>query len=177
MKNITLFQISPNVSFNLETQSTRGNSNMQNKLMKTLVINLFRQLSTLMLLVGILGFTPVANVYAAGSTIYVKADAGGANNGSSWTDAYTDLQDALSVTVSGDQIWVAAGTYYPTTDTNRSATFALVNGVGIYGGFAGVETLLTERDTVVNVTVGKSMYKFVELPKLHPLNLIYQRYK
>ncbi len=33
---------------------------------------------------------------AAGGTIYVDADASGANNGSSWTDAYRYLQDGLA---------------------------------------------------------------------------------
>lgn len=44
-----------------------------------------------------------------GATIFVKADAAGANNGASWADAFKELQSALAVAVSGDQIWVAAG--------------------------------------------------------------------
>ena len=125
---------------------------MQSKLKKILVLDLFRLTTTFMLLVGIFGFVPTTSVYAIGSTIYVKADASGDNNGSSWTHAYTDLQVALSSAISGDQIWVASGTYYPTTGTDQSATFTLANGVSIYGGFAGTETLLTERDLDVNVT-------------------------
>ena len=113
---------------------------------KTLVKDILRLTMIFILLVGLFGFTPTTAVYAVGSTIYVKADASGANNGSSWADAYIDLQDALSVAVSGDQIWVASGTYYPTTGTDQSATFTLANGVSIYGGFDGTETLLTERD-------------------------------
>jgi len=50
----------------------------------------------------------------AGDTIYVKWDATGNNNGSSWEDAFTDLQDALAAADSSDQIWVAKGVYYPT---------------------------------------------------------------
>ncbi|MBI5351847.1 MAG: hypothetical protein HZB50_04340 [Chloroflexi bacterium] len=84
---------------------------------------------------------------------YVKADATGANNGSSWTNAYTDLQSALSVASSGDEIWVAAGTYKPTLGTDRTVAFALKKGVAIYGGFAGVETLVTQREPISNVTV------------------------
>jgi hypothetical protein len=70
---------------------------------------------------------------------------------SSW-EAACDLQFALSLAEAGDQIWVAAGTYKPTTDTDRLATFQLESGVAIYGGFAGAETSLTERDWETNIT-------------------------
>ena len=46
--------------------------------------------------------------------IYVDADANGLNDGSSWTDAFNDLQGALSVALPGDKIRVAQGTYKPT---------------------------------------------------------------
>ena len=45
------------------------------------------------------------------SVLYVKADAVGADNGTSWADAYSDLQEALAVAAPGNDIWVAAGTY------------------------------------------------------------------
>jgi hypothetical protein len=84
---------------------------------------------------------------------YVKWDAGGANNGSSWLDAYTDLQSALAAAFSGDEIWVAAGTYKPTAGTDRTISFTLKNGVAMYGGFAGTEASRTQRDYETNVTV------------------------
>jgi len=57
-----------------------------------------------------------------------------------------DLQYALaSVAVSGDEIWVEAGTYKPTTGTSRDATFQLRNGIALYGGFAGTETARDQR--------------------------------
>ena len=84
---------------------------------------------------------------------YVKWNASGANNGTSWANAYTDLQFALSAASSGDEIWVAAGTNKPTTGTDRTVSFVLKNGVAIYGGFAGTETLLTQRNPATNVTI------------------------
>ena len=77
---------------------------------------------------------------ALGGTIYVDASATGANNGSSWENAYIYLQNALAAATSGDQIWVAKGTYKPDrgngiTPGDRNATFQLKNGVSIYGGF------------------------------------------
>ncbi|MFQ5591881.1 MAG: choice-of-anchor Q domain-containing protein, partial [Phycisphaerae bacterium] len=90
--------------------------------------------------------------------LFVRADATGANNGTSWEDAYTDLQDALAVANStcdtGAQIWVATGFYPPAPfGGDRRATFRLINGVTLYGGFAGHETSLSERDASQFVTV------------------------
>ena len=83
--------------------------------------------------------------------IFVDQDATGDNNGTSWRDAFNALQDALSIAVSDDEVWVAAGTYYPDQGTgytpgDRNASFELSSGVGIYGGFQGNETLLEERN-------------------------------
>jgi len=77
---------------------------------------------------------------ALGGTIYVDASATGANNGSSWANAYIYLQDALTAATNNDQIWVAQGTYKPDkgngiTPGDRNATFQLKNDVSIYGGF------------------------------------------
>jgi hypothetical protein len=91
---------------------------------------------------------------ASGEILCVKHDAAGSNDGSSWQGAYTDLQDALAVAQTGDEIWVAEGLYYPTSDAiNRTATFELQEGVALYGGFAGTETERDQRDWEDNVTV------------------------
>jgi hypothetical protein len=98
---------------------------------------------------------------AAQATYYVKANATGANTGSSWANAFTSLQSALTAAVSGDQIWVAAGTYRPEADITgstspsdpRTKTFLLKNGVKIYGGFAGTESTLTSRSVTANPTI------------------------
>ena len=59
---------------------------------------------------------------------------------------------ALAAAAAGQQIWVAAGTYKPTAGTDRAISFALKPGVGVYGGFAGTETVLEQRDWRTNVT-------------------------
>ena len=75
--------------------------------------------------------------------IFVNADAIGNNDGTSWENAFTDLQDALAASEGGAQIWVAAAMYTPDGPAgNRKATFQLISGVGLYGGFAGGETEL-----------------------------------
>jgi len=91
-------------------------------------------------------------------THYVKYNATGSNDGTSWENAYTSFQSALDIAVSGEQIWVAAGTYYPSsaydlTSTSRYYHFRMINGVAIYGGFAGTETLLSQRNMSATVTI------------------------
>jgi len=82
--------------------------------------------------------------FAAGA-IYVDADAAGANNGSSWGNAYNNLQDALAdanLRAKPVEIRVAQGVYKPDegagiTPGDRTAAFQLINGVTIKGGYAG----------------------------------------
>ena len=83
--------------------------------------------------------------------IYVKWNAAG-GNGTSWADAYTDLQSALSAAVTGDQIWVAAGVYKPTATGDRYQSFQMKNGVAIYGGFVGTETSRSQRNWATHIT-------------------------
>ncbi len=97
----------------------------------------------------------------AGTVRYVDDTATGENTGLNWTDAFTDLQTALDLVSSGDQIWVAAGTYKPTKRTEqmvaRTEAFALASCLKIYGGFFGNEDPATfnldDRDFVANETI------------------------
>ena len=81
----------------------------------------------------------------AGQVIYVDGNAFGNNDGSSWQNAYTFLQDALAdaeVAEKPIEIHVAQGIYKPDqgviqTLGDRTATFRLINGVTLKGGYAG----------------------------------------
>jgi hypothetical protein len=90
------------------------------------------------------------------SRLYVDHDAVGTGTGQSWTNAMTTLNEALAVakTSAGSitEIWVAEGVYKPTTTSNRSISFDVPSGVKIYGGFAGTESALSQRDWEANVT-------------------------
>ncbi len=73
----------------------------------------------------------------AGVTIYVDDSAAGFNDGSSWQNAYTDLQNALAAAAYDDEIRVGQGTYKPTTGSDRMISFQLIDGVSLCGGYAG----------------------------------------
>ena len=110
-----------------------------------------RIFSVLFVIVFMLAVTPLQAAHAAGVR-YAKPAASGTGDCSSWANACT-LQTALTGAVSGDEIWVAAGTHKPTTGTDRTATFQLKNGVAVYGGFAGTETARGQRNPAANLTI------------------------
>jgi predicted outer membrane repeat protein len=79
---------------------------------------------------------------ASADVIYVDDSAPpppiGANDGSSWENAFIDLQDALAAAQSGDEIRVGQGAYKPAGPGGpRTATFNLVDGAVVQGGYAG----------------------------------------
>jgi len=88
-----------------------------------------------------------------GKIIYVDDSAVGVNNGTSWANAYNYLQDALADANTAEkpvEIRVAQGVYTPDkgngiTPGDKMASFQLINGVTIFGGFAGDVT--SEPDT------------------------------
>jgi len=85
---------------------------------------------------------------------YVRADASPVGaDASSWETATPFLQDALDAAQFGDTVWVSRGVYKPGSGTDRYASFVLRNGIRVFGGFAGTETQLQQRDWEAHPTV------------------------
>jgi hypothetical protein len=101
-----------------------------------------------------------ANATTAAATVikYVTPNGAGNNDGTSWANAYSGTQLQTAINASGvTQVWVKAGTYKPTSSSDRTISFRMKNGVAIYGGFAGTEDPATfdldDRDFETNVTI------------------------
>lgn len=107
------------------------------------------------------GIAPIVDMgaYETQATIfYVNKEAAGANNGTSWTDAYVELKPALTWAANhagfNAEIWVAEGSYYPSTTTVRSNYFTVKkNNIQLYGGFSGNETSRSQRDWAAHPTI------------------------
>ena len=94
------------------------------------------------------------------SPLFVDADAAPGGDGLSWETAFDDLQTGLEAAAvlnadgdtgnDVDAIWIAEGVYLPSAELEsgdpRSVSFSLLDGVTLYGRFAGTETSVAERD-------------------------------
>ena len=86
----------------------------------------------------------------AQTIIYVdSANTSGTQDGTTWSTAYNNLQTALSNSISGNTLWVAKGTYQPSLNTS----FAMKEGVKIYGGFVSGSSNFPSRDWKNNITI------------------------
>ncbi len=103
---------------------------------------------------------------------YIQKDAQG--KGTSWIDASGDLNGILKNAKPGTQVWVAAGTYFPTTGTDREISFEVPNGVHVYGGFEGTETNLHQRDWISNETILSGEIGS-ESPEDNTLNVVFTK--
>lgn len=144
-----------------------GPNNYSSELQNPSIVNATTQLSgTYTVKVtnnGCEAFSTVqVSVKAQLSRLYVKANAMGANNGTSWANAFMDLQSAFDFPNDDyDEIWVAAGTYKPSKDPSgnflpsnpRDKTFYLRTSKRLYGGFAGNETDTEQRNKNANPTI------------------------
>ena len=116
---------------------------------------------------------------AMAQTVYhVDDDAAVGGDGLTWPTAFACLQDALAIAIEGDEIHIAQGTYTPdvsehshATPGDRTATFTLVSGTAVRGGYRGVEGegLPDDRDIKLFETVlsgdlnGDDKYGFVHV--------------
>ncbi len=94
---------------------------------------------------------------ATGGRLYVDGTVATSGTGASWATAKKRLEEALLIANTGtcvNEIWVADGTYFPTTGAARDSSFRILrNGIKVYGGFAGAETLLSQRNILANPAI------------------------
>lgn len=91
------------------------------------------------------------------SPLHVRKGAAGGGDGSGWANAVPELRDALTIARAAPrrvcEVWVAMGTYTPVPPGgDQTVYFEPVPDVAIYGGFAGTETTLAQRNPSLNVT-------------------------
>ena len=103
------------------------------------IMNILRKHRFACVVITWLLFSSGAGLWA--ETLYVDQRATEGGDGSAWHHAFTDLQDALATALHGDTILIAQGIYRP-DDPNGdpNATFTLVSGVTLQGGYAGLGT-------------------------------------
>lgn len=94
-----------------------------------------------------------ASYTQAQDTLYVDIDATGANDGTTWANAYTDLEVALSNTADNDEVWIAYGRY-KLKGSDRTASFYWNSeNLKVYGSFKGNETSIDQRSSFTPQTI------------------------
>ena len=80
----------------------------------------------------------------------MDVDAGGIPSGLSWTNAFTtfEMRSRQRMMASGQNIWIAEGTYQ-----YGNAFVIQLDDLSIYGGFAGTETMLSQRNWTNNKVI------------------------
>lgn len=86
-------------------------------------------------------------------------------DGSSWATAYSGSSQAIYsalINANCSEVWVAKGSY-GAHNLFDAAAFSIPPGKAVYGGFAGTETALSQRDFSTNATIldGQSLYHVV----------------
>lgn len=90
-------------------------------------------------------YTTAPTAVASRRVLYVAPSGSDNNTGLGWAAAKSTIQAAITASLPGDEIWVAAGTY--------AEHLYLKPGVSLLGGFAGTETSSSQRDAVANVVI------------------------
>ncbi len=96
----------------------------------------------------------------AGQIFYVTETGAGYKDGSSWSNAYANVQSAIDAAASvatsesPSEVWIAKGTY------KHGSAMTMKNNVAIYGGFAGTETSKDQRVSGNNTILdGEGKYR------------------
>jgi hypothetical protein len=99
-----------------------------------------------------------ASNFVTGQVKYVKKPNFGTINGSSWATSFIDLQSALTANTCNDlfDVYVAKQTYLPTDIINVNASFVIPSGMSIYGGFAGTEKSINQRNRALIHSTNKT---------------------
>lgn len=88
----------------------------------------------------------LSSVSSHGAVVYIDKNAtGNTHNGASWATAFPSVTAGLASARSGDEAWVARGTYVE--------RITLPSGVALYGGFNGTETSRGQRSAHANETI------------------------
>lgn len=95
----------------------------------------------------LLSFLVISAAIAQGAIWYVDGTKPSSGTGTSWSEAKKTVQEALTAAVNGDEVWVKQGTYL------LDATISITKEVKVYGGFAGTETSLDQRQWWTRPTV------------------------
>ena len=88
------------------------------------------------------------------TVVYVnQANVNPTQDGLTWATAYSNLQSALLAPPVGAEIWVAQGTYKPTTTLTKTISFGIPSGTMLFGGFVGTEVMQSQRNFTTNSTI------------------------
>jgi len=84
---------------------------------------------------------------ARGKILYVNGNliTNPVPDGLTWATAFTNIQAGVDAAGEGDEVWVAAATYFE--------NITLKGGTQLYGGFNGTETELSRRNSTNNLTI------------------------
>lgn len=111
-------------------------------------------------IISIISAVLISGLVSAQSVYYVNGDVGSSGVGTSWGTAFKTIQEGINAASSslGDpssetaQVWVKQDTYYVYVSSVDN-TIDMLEGVEIYGGFIGSETILDQRDYENNITI------------------------
>jgi len=114
----------------------------------------------------IIPFVSIAHI------IYVDQAVAVAGDGSSWQKAYRNLQSALKGAQPEDQVWVAKGSYYPSSSKSQTSSFVIPSGVTVLGGFSGTEQFSQQRNFTKNLTILDGDIKHHHIPETYSQHVL-----